>query len=527
MPVTSIRHVRSRCGAGKSLNTITELLKYLVQNETNHLYLFASKTNELSMENFSRFTKAVASTGSKIPHHLIDTSTEKKVLAAIELQIKANANGVLFVSHKAISMLDPKLLKDTYLIFDEIPQELIQTLFVQFEERDRGNGWEKYLTTSQSKHKGYELVQLNPLYTHEEVKRRIINVQTKLDNTITDDVARLLAFLLEGYEVLYQTQTTRDKRTTCVYQALEWLPFREVVANASVIIILSAQLKETLFGYLATHLLNLPIVEWDIADSVKLETKHRHRARIYTLLASGKWSSTLKQSLANEKLVDPNNQINPADTVSTHVQRIIHKHLGTTDYLFIPNDDDSLIAELQRSNVSIISTSAHGINKYRHLNHAAYIASNIPTPFEIKTHHMFAIDHGLNPSELKSVVVTERCYEAAYQCVARTAIRSPTVNQDMEHIFFVPDMNYAQYLTRWFDAGCATIDTSLACSLKSDIKKDQEDTEKFSIAVRILRDKKSHGTKLTELLRRENISLSTFNRYKRKYRAKLQKLGLI
>ena len=533
MPVTSIRHVQSCCGGGKSTKTISELVAHQSTDITDRVYLFASKTKQLSKQNFDNYAAELSKSGYLGPYRLVDSSTEKNVVNALENSLRTSSSGVLFVSHTVVSMIDPKLLNGVTVIFDEVPQELIRTLMVRFEDKDSNQHWEKYLITQDSTYKGYRRVSISPTVDSEELKRIVSNVNLKRDNSITQEVARLLTFILEGYEVLYYTTTDADSKPSqqnkkfCVYQALEWRGLRDIIDHADSIIVLSAQLKRTQFGFLTQNFLNVSIYTRDISPSIKLEKKHRQRARIYPILREGRWSSTLKRSLASEKLQDPNNTIDFNDTVATHAQRIIDKRFGSMNYLLIPNEQDPLIEPLQSDNVTKITSAAHGVNDYRKILHSAFIASNRPNPFEEKTHTMFALDHGLDPNELNKTLITERCHEAAYQSIARTAIRDFSQIRAEEHLIFVPDMEYAEYLLEWFHDGCATIDTSLSCTLRSQEQKKSDNIEKWNKLVRILSGKGKRGVKMADLLAKEGISRRTFERYKAQFNVQLRQLGFI
>ena len=531
MPVKTINHILSRCGGGKSRHTISALVKQQSIELTDRIYIFASKTNRLSKQNYKHYADEVIKSELSLIFKIVDSSTTKNVVQAVEETLRSITSGVVFVSHKALSLLDPKLLSGTTLIFDEIPQELIQPLLVRFEEKDRGQHWERFLCTEESQHKNYLRVSIAPDADKNELRRIIKNVNSNHDNSITRDVTRLLNFVLEGYEVLYQTQTqpkaNDTPRTFCVYQALEWKTLKDVVDNADAMIILSAQLEETLFGFIAKNLLHLTISTPSITPSIKLETKHKQRARIYPILDANSWSSTLKSSPASEQLIDPNNLIDPRDTVAMHAQRIINKRFGSMNYLLIPNEKDPIIEELQQDNVTKITSAVHGVNDYRHIMHSAFIASNRPNPFEEKTHMMFASDHNLDPTKLRNALITERCHEAAYQSIARTAIRNYTLSSEYEHLIFVPDMEYAEYIANWFDKGCATIDKSLSCTLISAQERKLDDVKKLDMVKRILADKGKPGVTMTDLFAREGISKASFDRYKRKFRSILTQSGLL
>jgi hypothetical protein len=426
-----------------------------------------------------------------------------------------------------LDLIDPDLLKGLTVVFDEIPQELVRTLLVRYEAKDAGHVWEKFLQLSPSPYQGYEKVSLDPAVSSDEIQRFIDNITSSKDNATGTEVARLLKFLRNNHEVLYQTQSSSNGKQLSVYQAVDWYQLKGIVDSANVLIILSAQLQETLFGFVATHLLKLKIDLRDISDSVKLETMHSHRVRIYPLLAEGEWSSSLKSAVASEVLTDNNHPIVAGSTVSEHMQRVVHSKLGAFEFLLITNTKDQLLPEMEQENVSSITSAAHGINQYRHIHHAAFLSSNRPTPFESRILKMFATDHNLSASDLAEAVITERCYESAYQCIARTSIREAHVQDDFEHIIFVPDMGHADYLVKWFNPGCAVIDKSLSCNLKTCESRAANEQRKLEAIIRILSDKLYRGIKIKDALIREGISRTTFDRDKRKFELELAQRGLI
>jgi len=140
---------------------------------------------------------------------------------------------------------------------------------------------------------------------------------------------------------------------------------------------------------------------------------------------------------------------------------------------------------------------------------------------------LFASKHNLIQSELIDSVITERCHESAYQCLARTSIRDANYSLEGPHLFFVPDMEYAEYVASWFEQGYATIDTSQSCTVQ-DTKSKQTKTKKdIGLLTFILTTNRSIKTPINVLLKQVKISSATYNRLRAKHKASMQQLGLM
>ena len=393
---------------------------------------------------------------------------------------------------------------------------------------DHGYPWDDYLIEVASKHKGYTSVEIHPDADLEDISRYINNIRQQKDTATTSNVADLLDFLLLGYEAVYTTTTKSDGTMTRLYQAVHYHRLKELANHVNFMAILSAQVKDTLFGYIAQQHLDLPIVERDINGKGPLVQKHKNRVRIIPFLKEGKWSTTLREKAAKETL-SINNQLVQSDVqVSVFAQEFADTILSRDDFLITLNTDEKLIDSLDRNGVTQTTTAVHGINRLRHLDHAVYLASTNPTPFDLKSLRMFAITNGLDDKKLIDAVMVERCYETAYQCVARTSIRNDHVKPDMEHIIIVPDMNYAEYIANWFEPGCALIDTnhSYEKTHKSDVR-DQNKKERLDVITHLLTEKMNKKIKLAELFTKINISRSSYRRYIEEFRPELEQAGLI
>ncbi|WP_144063044.1 hypothetical protein [Litchfieldella anticariensis] len=526
--ITEIYHVSSRCGGGKSLHTIQELHRHLSQ-VPQETVVFASKTNDLTQQNHEGFQ--VVSNQSKaqfIESIRIDSSTEQgSVIQEFSEHLASGYRGVIFISHESLSRVRPDLLKGVRLIVDEVPQELAHAITVRYEDKDHGSKWEAFLKEAPSPHAGYQKTVLDPSVSEEEVQRYIDNIREGRDTSTTQVVALLLEFLLEDYEVMYTTTSSSDGRIYRLYQAIHWQKLNQIIKNVDHFAILSAQLKKTLLGFIAEHHCGITIKEATITPNINLETKHKNWARIFPILEKEGWSSTLKKRPANEILSHAGTPVTSTDTVAVYAQQIAADILKGRKSILTLNKNDPLHPCMDTDNIARTTNAVHGQNNLRHFDHAIYLASSRPDPFEVKSLQMFAVDHNLDVDGIVGAVRTERCYESAYQCVARTSIRSPQANSEKEHILIVPDMGYAKYIQSWFEPGYAVIDTQHLHTKQPTAKRDNEKDKRRKIVIQILADQQNKRGKLKDLIAQAGISPSSFKRYKEEFRPELEVLGLI
>lgn len=223
--INEILHVGSRCGGGKSINTIEQLYIHLTKTHpSEETVVFASVNNGLTKQNHEEFqTVSSGSGGNGIASIRIDSDENQgKVVKELSDTLLAGYQGVIFISHMALSLVDAGLLKGIRLIVDEIPNDLVGMLSIRREAKDHGDKWEGYLDTEVSSHAGYRRVIIDPLTDRDDILRYINNIRTQKDNTKTKEVAELLEFLLADYEVMYTTITNSKNRTYQLYQAVHW-----------------------------------------------------------------------------------------------------------------------------------------------------------------------------------------------------------------------------------------------------------------------------------------------------------------
>ncbi|XKH59386.1 hypothetical protein LG290_11935 [Halomonas sediminis] len=528
--ISTVKHVASRCGGGKSYHTLQRLLASQVKLYPDHkAVIFASKTNSLNKQNYATYLAAKAASEDpnkgRIHVRRIDAHDFKgKVVKTVSDTLEDGFLGIIFTSHAVLGLIDPKLLSGVMLIIDEIPQGLVKPLSIKYEAEDSGDSWETNIVTQPSSYDEYEEVLLSPKADHEAIKRVIHNVRTNKDNTRTKEVADLLEFLLAGYDKMYVT-TYVQRRSFRYYQAIHWHKLKLIAEQVESLVILSAQLKDSLFGFVVEHCLELPIVNFDIEDDLTLETKHKNKVKIIPFLIDARWSSSLKQKPVDEVLCFADNQpLSVTNCIAEYAQRFAEHTLaehGFSHFIMTLNHGDTVLERLKRDGVVITTTAVHGMNHLKRFDHAVYLASNRPNPFELKHLKMFAQDHGATPQKIERAVTTERCLETAYQCIARTSIRLTNPDLTKEHIFIVPDMEYARYLAKWFEQGCVSIDPSYAHT-----KRETRACTK-QVVIQIRRDYLTGKDNLKNLVAQAGVEMYDYKHAIRKHREELGQLGIL
>lgn len=529
--ITEISHVPASCGAGKSRETINELANYLLsQPAVNDTYLFASKTNRLTRQNYDHMDYAIQNhpKGGPLPIERVDSITHTNTVGRdVQELLSRPFKGVIFISHSTLASLAGKELYGARIVVDEVPNDLAGCLMVQHAAKDHNYPWDKYLVEVPSKHRGYTSVEIRPDADRTDILRYVDAIRQQKDTATTRNVADLLTFLLHGYEAVYTTTRTSGGILTRKYQGVHYHRLKALATHAHSLFILSAQLKNTLFGYIAEHHLGLPIVEKEITDQITLVKKHKHTVRIIPFLDHGCWSSTLRAAPANLALTANGQPVDSTLKVNQFAQAFADRILRDKDFLITLNTKDTLLPYLDRPGVTRTSTAIHGMNHLMHVHHAAYLASTNPTPFDIKSLRMFAIDRELDGDALLCAVMVERCYETAYQCIARTSIRTSS-DLEKEHIFVVPDLHYANYLYGWFEPGTATIETQHSYQKRRARTPTQSRTDYYRpIISHILTERLHKQGKLKDLIRDAGLNRSTFNRYRNILRTELEAAGLI
>lgn len=511
-----INVITSRCGGGKTQIVIDHL-------QSDVLTIFASKTVRLSMQSYEDCKKR------GVNCKRIDESSvgKGKVLSTVtDLVERYNYTGVLFITHATLANLPNSVLNKAVVIVDEIPQDLAKCLCLSVLDRNAPAIFNTWFNKLPCPHMNYQLVELKEEYRAEALS--LANAIRKgVETSYSSIVADILEFLInKTHAVLYTTVTTTKKHgVKHLFQAVQYSPLERVAANATSLTILAANIKDSLFGFIAEQVLDYSLIKVNAG----LETKHKNKVTIIPFLKSGKWSATLKNKPVCEALNEASKTSNL--TVCQEIQ-LFSERLLKEDFLLFKNENDDVC--INTSKVDVLSTQVHGINSYRHINKASFIGSLNIDPFETKLLRMFAIDNDIELN-LVDMVTTGRCYESAYQCLARTGIRNQYVKGDAtEYTFIVPDMKYAKYIESWFEAGCVTIDTSHSftvakpkVSQEALAKKEDRGLTRLQLAVAILTDKKNKVGKMSDILKSHGVSNVTFCAYKKEFESELTVMGLL
>jgi hypothetical protein len=526
-----VLHVKSRCGGGKTKHTIEHLYPFITQNP-DETVIFSSITKKLTTQSYEAFESISRNiSGPQPPLQRIDSDTvpaSSTVLRELHKRLDRNEGGVIFTSHAILQTVDASRMRDVRLIIDEVPAKLVKHLHVHYEYKDNGSGWEKLIKTEPCPDTQYKKATLDlSCSSREDVQRRIDNVRSGVDNSVTTEVADLLEFLLTGHEVTYTNSRSNNGKVINHYLATDWKRLEDLVINSKRMAILSSQVQDTLIGFVLEKVMNIPITPTSIDPTISLEDVHDVQAVIYPLLEQDRWSGNLKKKPANERLTLHGKLVASTQLIGLYAQEIAQTILQGQPTLFILNNKEDQHECWQNYPCKSITSSSHGQNDHTDYHHAAFLASNRPNQYETDALKLFANDHGLSKDEIIQTVLKERCHEAAYQCIARTSVRNPNTGLDTKHIFIVPDEAHAAYLETWFTPGMAKIDRSYLHRLQSTSASKTKDKKMFNLLVRIRTDYLAKKGKLKELKKQYGIDERTYTRNIEKFRPELEKAGLI
>jgi hypothetical protein len=525
-----VQHVKSRCGGGKTQNTLKFLYPFLTENP-NEKVIISSKTNKLTAQSHKDFTEIHDRVSDKnISFQRIDIDTvprSSSVWKALDARLDQKAGGVIFVSHAALKTVDPKKLRDVRLIFDEVPSELVRHVRVSYEYKDAGSSWETLIKKEPCQGTVYQKVTLDDSgATVEDVQRRIKNIRSGIDNNSSRSVADLLEFLLTGHEVMYSTSQHRNGKVMNYYLATDWQQFENLVTHSKHMAILSSQVHDTLVGFIIEKVMSTQIVETLVDPDVLLENQHTAPAVIYPLVEADLWSSNLKGSNANERLSFNGQTVTSSQTVGLYSQEIAHRILQGKPTLLVTNKKEDEHECWQGYPCESITSSVHGQNSYTGYDNAVYLSSNRPDQMEINALKLFAQHHNQCPDEIIQTVLTERCHETAYQCIARTSVRNLNTGSEKKHIFVVPDEAHAKYIAKLFKQDMATTDRTYLHQLRKTTASEKRDKQMFNLIVQI-RTEYLAGSKLKDLKRKYGVDDKKYQRYVNKFRPALEQAGLL
>jgi hypothetical protein len=524
-----VLHVKSRCGGGKTQRTIEYLYPFLSGNP-NEKVIFSSKTNKLTAQSYEGF-KAIPSqaSGSPMSFQRIDSDTvppSSSVRKALDARLDQKEGGVIFVSHKALRTVDPKKLRDVRLIIDEVPDCLVNHVHVSYEYKDSGSSWETLIKTEPCSGTEYQKVTLDASASEKEIQRRIDNIRSGIDNSTSKDVADLLEFLLASHEVMYTTSQHSNGKVMKIYLATDWKQLENLVTHSKRMAILSAQLQDTLAGFVVEKVMNTPIVEVQVDPKVILEDQHAAHAIIYPLVEANRWSSSLKKDKANERLTLHGQAVTSTQTVGLYAQEVAQSVLQGKPTLLTINSKEDQHECWEGYPYKEITSSAHGQNNHTEYHNAVFLSSMRPDNDETNALKLFAKHHNQCPHEIIQTVLRERCHEAAYQCIARTSVRNPNITLETPHIFVVPDEDHAEYVANWFKPGMARINRTYLHQRRKALASERRDQERFNLIVQI-RTEYLAGSKLKNLKQKYGIIDKTYQRTINKFRPELEQAGLI
>lgn len=527
---SEIQHVKSRCGGGKTQRTIEYLYPFITGNPDEKV-IFSSKTKKLTDQSFKNFkSRAHQVADSQIALQRIDTDTvsaSSSVRRELDAWLDQQEGGVIFTSHAALRKIDPEKLQNVRLIIDEVPDNLVKHVRVSYEYKDNGSSWETLIKTEFCPGTQYQKVTLDPSASRKEVRRRIDNIRSGIDNSVTREVAELLEFLLAGHEVMYTTAQQTNGKVMSFYLATDWEQLENLVTHSKQMAILSSQLRDTLVGFVLGKVMGTPIVETQIDSEVTLETHHAARAVIYPLVEGNRWSSSFKRANANERLSYWGKAVASTQPVGLYAQQVAQDILQGRPTLLILNTKDPEHECWEGYPYKRITSAAHGQNDHTDYHHATFLSSNRPDKYETHALKLFARSHGLCPDEIIQTVLRERCHETAYQCIARSSVRNPKTGPETQHTLVVPDEAHAEYIAGWFEPGMATIDRTYMHQQRSTTVSEERNEAVFNLIVKIRTEYLAGEAPLKDLRQKYGLDAKKYQRYVNKFRATLEPAGLM
>lgn len=530
--ISCIHHISSRCGGGKSTRSIQYLCNKLINEYPEEKkVIFASVTKDLNAQNYQEFIKCLGNYSSQNSDHIgcvkIDDRDYKgHVAETVSECLKSDFSGVIFTTHAVLNFIKPELFYDVALVCDEIPQNLVRTLSVQHKLMDRGDIWESAISTYPSSNPSFEEVRLSMDVDRYKVESFIRDIKASNDNVRSEALADLFRALLDGNEKVYVTSRNEEGGEYKYYQTVIWLKAKLIAEQVSSWTILSAQLKESLFGFVIQYCLNMSIENVSIDPSSPLEMTHKNKVKIIPFLKKDMWSKTLKMKNVKESLnYDDLVKLQSDLTVGEYAQEFAAKMMPDDNFFITINEKDKRSNFAKENPERVVKIFVQGMNHLVKYDHAAYLAATVPKITEMAHLHIFAKDYGVSTDVIEKAIMVERCYERAYQVLARTSIRKRSPDPEKEHVLIVPDEKHADYIKDWFDPRFRSVDNSQSL-IKRLSEKELKALDNKNKTIRVLRDYQQGKGTYRYLADLHCINYSTFKECRKRHKDEFIKMGL-
>lgn len=502
-------------GAGKTYYSVKKLAETILQEPI----IFSSLTKKLSLQSYEDYMKM----NPLSPAKLIDSDVFKPVAPEILRVLFSGFKGVLFITHSSyMSILKPTKDLDITVIIDEIPSETIKYVDVIFDDNTAPSIFNEWLVKNKCQHSKNNVFVVELKEEYKEVALTLAeDIRKKKNTAYSEKVAVILESLLSNtVDVMYYANATKEGEILHKYQSIESQLLHDMVVSNHAITVMGANVMGSSFAYIASNLYGVTFTE-----TANYRKTHACKIVIYPYLSEGSWSKTLKNKTVGEGLKDREGTVTVREDIQLFAEKLLDK-----DFLMCKNSDDVVIPSLQDKGIECTTTQVHGMNHYKHLHKAAFIASaNIP-PDEKKALALFAVDNGLDNKLLTASVKTERCHETNRQFFGRMSVRTPESETDgIVRYAVVPDMGYAMYLAESYPNASIVTDYSYSVAERiiSEEKLVKRADNRLEIVKSILIAKKNKEGKMPVILDRFGISKPTFDNYKKEFRTTLQELGLL
>ncbi|HGY9608159.1 hypothetical protein [Vibrio harveyi] len=544
----SVAVYEALCGFGKT----SEYLKYELEKqlEERRLTLMAQPTLLLSSQSYLNYTRLLveAIPNANVAEYalLIDSSIHKNVQTELErirkLHVEGKFTGVVFLTHSSLfNDAMATMLRASHVVVDETPSSAINLLrlnvsAIHINQIRELCDFEAVTYSDDNGHtETVERVTLkDDIQTRFDVDAIIENHESQFDEYASEKYIKLLKFLRSNYSVTYCANSLNH-----TFQAINTKGIHHILHNSKSLVILGANVKQSLFGVLAEHQFKASFDYFTSLNGVALDGKHEHPVKITSYLHKGIMTKKLKGSPVCVGLADREETHTVRDDMVTKIL----DQFGSDPFLLCMNsyDMDELSEPIRKrlqtgidsGQIQVCSTQVHGRNEFKELTKVAVIATANLNKHEIALLRAASVDLGIEAKHLLDAALIERSLEAIYQVILRIYLRNkydpsnPTICE-----VFVTDPRMSQYLA----SRCSgeVINSGECGYVKAlDAKRDADKEKRFETVCNILHDKnaqkgKPRAEKMTivQILEKYGISKRTFANYKAEFAFELARAGL-
>ncbi|ODZ29300.1 hypothetical protein BBM38_23700 [Vibrio parahaemolyticus] len=546
------------CGLGKTSEMLRALATLKAKGGDKTMTIIASPTIRLSEQSHSNYLDELAKHKfgiyQTIQARRIDTSSVISVRDSLHLlyeEFKLGMfNGVVFITHDSLFNEDNALLlRNGRVIVDECPTSSVSLTSMKVSNHHIKQVLKFcnckeviYHTTKRGeKEKCVKVTLKDDSVTLFKVDGILKEHESGNDNYVSEEYISLLKCLRNDYSVTYYSGGNSH-----LFQAINARGVRHVLHHSKELIILGANIRDSLFGLLAEHKFNYSFQYIDEINGIRADTKHEHPVKVVQYLGNGE-GEIISRELKNMRVCDALANCKSEKSVRDDLILSTLKLFGSDFILCLNNDDLKFLSDETRAiyeNAKIeaiksekriheVSTQVHGINSMRHIRKVAVMAAANLSNDEIKLLRAASVDLGIPAERLIYCAFLERYLEPVYQAILRSHLRNKfDPSNIMECVVFVPDGRVTEYLRGKFSGEFEVLDMyqyNRNSAIKLSTAKDARYSKVCAVLMDIQFNKskpKGERLKLGEILAHHGIAKSTFERYKKEFAAQLTERGL-